>query len=141
MLNEEVSKLGEESKRFILLQSLYKYLNDIISLENKMIIKACDDLTNNKIKQISFPFEFKKNAYTVIIDEYYDIFLAQMLTEQLDENFKYLNLQRDNFPIADSVYSVEKVLEILDSKYHSLFKLFAVCIFETTLIRELVEFF
>lgn len=134
----EIAQLGEKTKAEILLHSFYKYLNDIINLEIKLINEVCYKIVHGELT-ISYPEEIKLNAYTVIIDEYYHVYLAKDMMNQLDNHFS--NFNKLKFPISDAYYAVESICEKLDPKYRDMFKVIAVCIFETTLVRELVEFF
>lgn len=137
-LSQEVVNLGEKVKEKILLQSFYKYLNDIINLEIRLINLACNKLIYNNMV-ISYSEETKLNAHTIIIDEYYHVYIAKDMILQLKQYFP--NLETFNYPISDSYNSVELIKNQLDVKYHDIFEILAVCIFETTLVRELVEFF
>ncbi len=138
LLNEAASKLGQDSKSTLLLHSFFKYLNDIISLEIKFIVSACNNIIYGKLP-LSYPDELKLNAYTVIIDEYYHVYIAKDMTLQLKKQFP--ELQELDYPLSDSYSSILETKARLDEKYHDVFEILAVCIFETTLVRELVEFF
>ncbi len=138
LLNEEVQALGESVKKEILLQSFFKYLNDIIHLEVKLINRACHLVIYEQLP-VTYPEETKLNAYTVLIDEYYHVYVAKNMMMQLDKQFPYR--KKFNYPISDSYNAVLQIKNILPSKYHAIFEILAVCIFETTLVRELVEFF
>ena len=137
-LEEEVIKLGAEIKEKILLQSFYKYLNDIVNLEIKLINSVCNKIIYEDLA-VKYNDEIKLNAHTIIIDEYYHVYVAQDMMLQL--KYQYPDIQRFNYPVSDSYNAVMVVKEKLDSKYHDIFKIIAVCIFETTLVRELIEFF
>ncbi len=138
LLNEEVQALGESVKKDILLQSFFKYLNDIVHLEVKLINHACHLIIYEQLP-ISYPEETKLNAYTVLIDEYYHVYVAKNMMMQLDRQFP--NRKKFNYPLSDSYNAVLQIKNKLPGKYHAIFEILAVCIFETTLVRELVEFF
>ena len=137
-LNQDVVNLGQKAKENILLQSLYKYLNDIINLEIKLIISACNNVIYRDLI-IQYDDEKKLNAHTVIIDEYYHVYVARDMLLQLNQHFP--SLKQVNYPASDAYNAVMLVKNQLDQKYHDIFEIIAVCIFETTLVRELVEFF
>ena len=137
-LNQDVINLGQEVKESILIQSFYKYLNDIINLEIKLIISSCNNIIYRDLI-IQYDDKIKLNAYTVIIDEYYHVYVAKDMLLQLDRHFP--NLKRLNYPVSDAYNAVIVLKDKLDKKYHDIFEIIAVCIFETTLVRELVEFF
>jgi hypothetical protein len=138
LLLKEVLDLGDVVKEKILIHSFYKYLDGIISLELNTLISAC-----NKIISGCFPFDypedFKLNAYTVIIDEYYHVYIARDMILQM--HMQIPELDGVKYPKSDAINSVEQIKKRMDIKYHDIFEIIAVCIFETTLVRELVEFF
>lgn len=138
LLNEEVQALGESIKKEILLQSFFKYLNDIIHLEVKLINNACHLIIYESLPVI-YSEDTKLNAYTVLIDEYYHVYVAKNMMMQLDRQFP--TRRKLNYPISDSYNAVLQIKNSLPCKYHAIFEILAVCIFETTLVRELVEFF
>lgn len=138
LLLPEIIALGEKVKIDILTQSFYKYLDDIINLEDASIISACE-LVIHKDLIVKYDKQTKLNAYTVIIDEYYHIYMANDMMQQLDERFP--ELPKLTYPISDSDLALKTIKSKLNTKYHDVFDIIAVCIFETTIVRELVEFF
>jgi hypothetical protein len=139
LLNDHIIKLGEEIKKEILTDSFRKYLHDIINLEIHLIVKACMHVIYNDKLPINFSSEIKLNAYSVIIDEYYHVYIAQDMLSQLDQYFP--RHQNIDYPISDSYQSVIHIQKKLPEKFHEVFDIVAVCVFETTLVRELIEFF
>lgn len=139
LLSKDVVALGDEVKERILIQSFYKYLHDIVNLENDSIISVCNKIIYNKELPVEYPREIKFIAYTVIIDEYYHIYIAEDMINQLKN--QYPNIMEFEFSTPDSQKAIELIKSKLDKKYHDIFEIIAVCIFETTLVKELVEFF
>lgn len=138
LLAPDVAILGDSIKKDILLYSLYRYLNDIIGLEVKLICNVCNKIIDNNLV-VKFSDEVILNAYTIIIDEYYHVYIARDMLKQL--NTKFPKLKKLNFPHSDAYDAVIKIKSKLKPKYRSIFEVIAVCIFETTLVRELVELF
>lgn len=138
LLEQLTSNTCQNSNELILLHSFRKYLYDIVKLESKMIIKACNLILDQQLA-IDFMEEIKLNALTIIIDEYYHIYVAQDLMSQIDAHFQFL--EPIEYYEPDAYLAVNKVKTNLDNSHHNIFEIIAVCIFETTLIRELVEFF
>lgn len=138
LLLPEVQVFGEAIAKNILLQSLYKYLNDIINLEIKLINSACNKVIYTK-QIVEYSIEDKLNLHSIIIDEYYHVYVAQDMLLQLQNHFK--DAPKFDFPLSDSFYAVSAISDRLDPKYRDIFEILAVSIFETTLVRELVEFF
>ncbi|WP_277670074.1 diiron oxygenase [Saccharomonospora viridis] len=138
LLDESVAALGEHIKERILIQSFFKYLHDIVNLEIKEIVSACTKLLYSDLPVEIGP-ELKLNTYSVIIDEYYHVYIAQDLILQLREH--YPDLGHFEFPTSDSQRAVTEIKARLEPRYHDVFEILANCCFETTLVRELVEFF
>lgn len=138
LLAKEVESLGQEGKEGVLVQSFYKYLHDIVNLEIKEIVSACSKILYADLP-VRFSAETELNTYSVIIDEYYHVYIAQDMILQLKN--RYPDLQPLDYPISDSRHAVIEIKKKLDPKYHDIFEILANCCFETTLVRELVEFF
>ncbi|MFF4406314.1 diiron oxygenase [Streptomyces sp. NPDC001404] len=138
LLAEEVASLGRAGKEEILVQSFYKYLHDIVNLEIKEIVSACSKILYTDLP-VEFTAETKLNTHSVIIDEYYHVYIAQDMILQLQQH--YPDLRTLEHPISDSQRAVAGIKKKLDPKYHDIFEILANCCFETTLVRELVEFF
>ncbi|MGH8793006.1 MAG: diiron oxygenase [Stackebrandtia sp.] len=138
LLTPEAAVLDAEAKEGILVQSFYKYLHDIVNLEIKEIVAACEKILNGDLP-VEFTEQTRLNTYSVIIDEYYHVYIAQDMILQLRNRFP--DLRTFDYPISDSQRAVNEIKKKLDSKYHDVFEVLANCCFETTLVRELVEFF
>lgn len=138
LISETVQEFKQDVKEQILILSFFKYLHDIINLEIALINKVCNDVI---YEDLPIPFEehHRLSAYTILIDEYYHVYLAKLLMNQLNEQFS--DIAPSDYPISDSYFSVLEIKKELDVKYHTVFDIIAVCIFETTLVRELVTFF
>lgn len=137
LLYPDIINLGEEIKKNILLQSFYKYLHDITALEVSLL-SSCNKIIQDELL-IKYSEEVKLNAYTIIIDEYYHVYIAKDMITQLNNHFP--DLVKFKYTTPDSCGAVLKIKNQLAEKYHDIFEIIAVCLFETTLIRELVEFF
>lgn len=137
LLDSDVINLGEEVKEVILLHSFYKYLHDITTLEISLL-DSCNRIIQDKLI-VKYSEEVKLNTYTILIDEYYHVYLAKDMMLQLNNYFP--NIAELRYPSPDSCSAVLAIKSRLAKKYHDVFEVIAVCIFETTLVRELVEFF
>ncbi len=137
-LLHEVDVLNDQARQDILLLSFCKYLNDIITLETDYIYNACYSIMHK-----NFPFAYsnlaKLNANTVIIDEYYHVYIARDLLLQIQTQFPHLPDLKINF--SDAISAIEAIKESLSEEHRDVFEILAVCIFETTLVRELVTYF
>lgn len=139
-LHSKISSLTKERQHEVLVQSFYKYLNDIIKLELHQINSACHKIIYSNLP-ITYHNQTKIEAFTIIIDEYYHVYVAMDMIRQLNNRYSHLRLEEKNYPVSESNYSVAEIKKTLDKKYHDIFEIIAVCIFETTLVRELVSFF
>lgn len=138
LLLPEIIELGEKAKFNILLHSFYKYLNDIVSLEIELINAACYSLVYKDLA-VQYTESTKMVTYTVMIDEYYHVYLARDMISQLDAHFP--DFEKLSFPQSDAYAAVTEVMQRLAPEYKDLFCIIAVCVLETTVIGELVEFF
>ncbi|MBP2478402.1 hypothetical protein JOF53_007274 [Crossiella equi] len=138
LLAPEVAGLDGEVRERILIQSFFKYLHDIVNLEIKEIVSACTKVLDGTLP-VPLSDELKLNCYSIVIDEYYHVYIAQDLILQLRK--RYPDLGHFDFPVSDSMRAVAEIKARLDARYHDVFEVLANCIFETTLVRELVEFF
>ena len=134
----EIACLSEEKKKEILVLSFCKYLKDIVQLESNWIYAACQSIIYKNLP-VAFSDQHKLHACTVVMDEYYHIYIAYDLLMQLRESFPNLPELDNNF--SDSYHAMVTIKGVLDEKYHDIFEIIAVCIFETTLIKELVSYF
>ena len=138
LLNQELNQLLQDKKEEILLQTFKKYLNDIINLEIKLISSACHSILYTDLI-IPFKNSTKLHIHTILIDEYYHVYVAQDMLLQINKQFPHLGSL--DYPESDAQNAVKKIKQSLLPQYRKMFEILAVCIFETTLIKELVEFF
>ncbi|GGZ24838.1 hypothetical protein GCM10010300_80410 [Streptomyces olivaceoviridis] len=75
----------------------------------------------------------------VMIDEYYHVYIAQDMILQLRQHYPHLS--DIDYALPDSRRAVSEIRAKLAPRYHDVFEILANCCFETTLVRELVEFF
>lgn len=139
LLLPQIQALGEHAKEDILLSSFYKYLNDIKTLETDLIVQSSLDVLSDRAHPLIYPASIKRDFLTIVVDEFYHVYIAQDLMRQMEDHSP--QIQHAVYPLSDAAQAVQTTKKQLDTCDHSLFQLIAVCIFETTLVRELVEFF
>ena len=127
LLLTEVQELGAVVEKDILLQSFYKYLNDIVNLEIKLINSACNKLIYDNLV-IDYTKEQKLNAWLVLIDEHYHVYVAQDMLHQLEQNCKLSNTM--TLPVSDSALAVDVIKASLDENTMQFLKSLLVAIFE-----------
>jgi len=133
-VHPHVEQLGQDALDILLVQSLYKYLNDISGIETRVI--------NNVIMRAmcDFPIELhsdqKIQLYTVMTDEVYHAYVAYDAMLQIQENTNISPLPLPKTIEIES--SLEAIKLKLEPKYHIVFELIAVCLAENTLTKEIV---
>ena len=134
--DHRVCELKDTEIEYILVQSLFRYLNIIIKLELDLVNNVCRKITDNTTI-VKYDEIQRQGAYTVLIDEYYHVYIANGIVNKLKAVFT------EDFQSykSDSIDAIDKIKAKIDKKYHDVFEIIAICIFETTLIGELVEFF
>ncbi|MBQ4879591.1 diiron oxygenase [Pseudoalteromonas luteoviolacea] len=133
-----IAKLGDEVRDQILLQSLYKYINDIVIFETEIVNKTALDIAKGR-----FPFEFsfdaRYDAMSVVIDEDYHAFVAMDFQNQLElqtgikpfQTFDEIELSR---AIPRAVHSLS------DPAHKAGMELIAVAISENTVTSDVAAF-
>lgn len=130
-----IEDLGEEARIFILAQSMYKYSNDIATIETRIVNNTVLKLLNNQ-HSVKFDDSQKIGAYTVMIDEAYHAYVAYDAMLQITE---YTGIHPLVLPQKIEIeFAIEAVKKDLDPSLHKDFELIAVCIAENTLTKEIV---
>ncbi|BBB57911.1 aminobenzoate oxygenase (plasmid) [Candidatus Megaera polyxenophila] len=131
-----IVKLGDKAIRFILIQSVYKFMHEIAMLETEMVNSAACKLANNRL-----PYKFSEDichdAITVIIDEAYHAFVAMDFMRQVEVKTKISPISMPNE--SPNTNAIKLVNKYLPSYLHDSFELIAVCISEHTLTKELIN--
>lgn len=135
-IHPSVISKGEKAKEFLLIQSLYKYSNDIASIEtrvvNEVILKAISD----KIDGITFDDEQKINLYTIMVDEAYHAYVAFDAILQIKEETGIAPLELPK--TIEIEKAINNIKSKLNTKYHNVFEFICVCLAENTLTKEIV---
>jgi hypothetical protein len=78
---------GIDAKRYILTQSLFKFMHDVAILETEVVNSGAILVANNKL-DVNFPESMRHDALSVIIDEAYHAYVAKDLGADLLERQK-----------------------------------------------------
>lgn len=133
-----IEKLGKNVQDTILLQSLYKYIKDIIIFETEIVNKTASDIAKGRFP-FAFPFSVKHDAMSVVIDEDYHAFVAMDFQNQLQQQtgidpfreFNEIELSR----------AIPRAIALLDDTFHkSGMELIAVAISENTVTNDVAAF-
>ncbi len=134
-MHPKVIELGEPAKEFILIQSLYKYSNDIAVTETELVNQAALKISSNRLP-IYFDYHYRINALTVIVDEAYHAYVAMDCLKQIMD---YTNVEPLKLPEEIELSKAIRKTKIqLPEIFHDCFDLIAVCIAENTLTKEIV---
>lgn len=135
LLHPKLKNITEEQKKYILCQSLFKYMNDVISAED-IVNRVARGIIQDKYNFI-FSKHFKLDAFTIIIDETYHSYAALDFMHQISnhENIEVLPLPKDT-----EISSALKILPLhLTDEQKISFELIAVAISEHALTADLME--
>ena len=66
---------------FVLVQSLYKFINDVVIFETELVDKTARNIAKNRFA-IAFPFACRYDAMTVVVDEDYHALVAMDFMQQ-----------------------------------------------------------
>jgi len=130
-----VEKLGETAKQFILIQSMYKYLNDIANIEKDVINKVAYKITKNEYF-IDFTRDIRHDALSIIIDESYHAYVALDFINQVEQ---YTNIKPLPLPqVTELSLAIEQISNLLETELRNHFEFISVCIAEHALTNDLI---
>ncbi|MRV75668.1 aminobenzoate oxygenase [Duganella sp. FT92W] len=136
-LHPLIVELGSEVEKYILIQSLYKYINDIIIFETEIVNRTARSIAKG-LFLFDFPFACRYDAMSVVIDEDYHAYVAM----------DYLNQVQTQTGISPIVMPAEielsraipRTLATLEEKYRDGMELLAVAISENTITADVAAF-
>jgi len=135
-IHPEVTALGEQARTFALVQSVYKYMNDVALTETEVVSAAAIGIANGRLGP-GLSEEMRQIALTVVVDEAYHALVARDFIIAVQASTGIVPLP----PPADTELSraLSATLAELPVALHNDFRLLAVCIAENTLTQEIVE--
>jgi len=135
-LHPKIEALGEKAINYLLLQSLYKYTNDIELIETKIVNPVALNITLNSY-EVKFNEHYRLGALTLLTDESYHAYVAIDAMMQIQKETGINPL-----PLPETI-EIEKAIKMiknkLNKKYYSSFDLVAVSIAESTLTHEIIS--
>lgn len=133
-----IEKLGDTVQETILLQSLYKYINDIVIFETEIVNKTALAIARGYFPY-EFSFEARYDAMSVVIDEDYHAFVAMDFQNQLEQQTGTKPFQ--TFDEIELSRAIPKAIASLDNPNHkSGMELIAVAISENTVTSDVAAF-
>lgn len=130
-----ILKQSEEVRNYILIQSMYKYLNDIANIEKDVINNCCYKICKNRFN-IKFPASVRQDALSIIIDESYHAYVALDFMMQVEDLTKIAAISLPE--ITSLSLTLGMLLEELPEQQRYNFELISICIAEHALTTDLI---
>ena len=136
LVHPKLKNINEKDKRFILAQSLFKYMNDIASIETDLINKAAHGVYRNQYR-VKFPFSVRRDALTIIVDESYHAYVALDYMEQV-ASFEKVDIL--DLPVETELsMAMKELCKGLSEQDRKQFELIAICMAEHALTNDLMD--
>ncbi|WP_288097037.1 diiron oxygenase [Pseudomonas sp.] len=81
VLSESFQRECPEQRDFALVQTLYKFINDVVIFETEIVDKTARSIAKNRF-DVAFPFACRYDAMTVVVDEDYHALVAMDFMQQ-----------------------------------------------------------
>ncbi|AKV05945.1 MULTISPECIES: diiron oxygenase [Pseudomonas] len=81
VLSETFLRECPEQRDFALVQTLYKFINDVVIFETEIVDKTARSIAKNRFA-VTFPFACRYDAMTVVVDEDYHALVAMDFMQQ-----------------------------------------------------------
>ena len=81
VLSETFLRQCPEQREFALVQTLYKFINDVVIFETEIVDKTARSIAKNRFA-LTFPFACRYDAMTVVVDEDYHALVAMDFMQQ-----------------------------------------------------------
>ena len=81
VLSETFLRQCPQQRDFALVQTLYKFINDVVIFETEIVDKTARSIAKNRFA-VAFPFACRYDAMTVVVDEDYHALVAMDFMQQ-----------------------------------------------------------
>jgi hypothetical protein len=81
VLSETFLRECPQQRDFALVQTLYKFINDVVIFETEIVDKTARSIAKNRFA-VAFPFACRYDAMTVVVDEDYHALVAMDFMQQ-----------------------------------------------------------
>ncbi|SEP36272.1 diiron oxygenase [Pseudomonas sp. ok266] len=81
VLSETFLRECPQQRDFVLVQTLYKFINDVVIFETEIVDKTARSIAKNRFA-VAFPFACRYDAMTVVVDEDYHALVAMDFMQQ-----------------------------------------------------------
>ncbi|MGE8392814.1 diiron oxygenase [Pseudomonas sp. BIGb0427] len=122
---------------FALVQSLYKFINDVVIFETEIVDKTARSIAKDSFA-IRFPFACRYDAMTVVVDEDYHALVAMDYLQQTIEltGIEPIALPRE----IELSRSIPKAMEMAPEHLKAAVELICVAVAENTLTNDVAAF-
>ncbi|MBU2571492.1 MAG: diiron oxygenase [Gammaproteobacteria bacterium] len=132
-----IVQLDQKVQDLILVQSLYKYINDIIIFETEIVNKTAREIAKGNFPFL-FPFDCRYDAMSVVIDEDYHAYVAMNYMHQVQERTGIAPIELPSE--IELSRAIPRALCTLAPQYQAGMELIAVAISENTVTAEVAAF-
>lgn len=131
-----ITRMNPEDIQFILIQSAYKFMQDIAQTETIFVAKTAHKIAFDQTGFL-FPTPIKNDILTVIIDEIYHAYVANDYNRQL-YNVTGIEPLAGGEPIH-LLDSIEKLKFKISAIHHDLFEVIILCIVENAITSDVIS--
>ncbi|WP_250495396.1 diiron oxygenase [Caballeronia sp. GAWG1-1] len=128
---------GQEVQDYILLQSFYKYINDVIIFETEIVNRTALAIAKSRFP-FDFPFACKSDAMSVVIDEHYHAYVAMDYLDQVERSTGIAPITQNNE--IELSRAIPRAIAHVPAQYAAGMELLAVAISENTVTTEVAAF-
>lgn len=132
-----IAAQGDQVVDFVLLQSLYKYINDVIIFETEIVNHTALNIAKRRFP-FEFPFGCRHDAMSVVIDEDYHAYVAMDYMQQVISRTGIAPIELPE-QIELSI-AIPEAIAGLPAEYQAGMELIAVAIAENTVTAEVAAF-
>jgi len=128
---------GSQVQDFILLQSFYKYINDVIIFETEIVNRTALAIAKGRFP-FDFPFACRSDAMSVVIDEHYHAYVAMDYLDQVERNTGIAPIEQNKE--IELSRAIPRAIAYVPAEYAAGMELLAVAISENTVTAEVAAF-
>ncbi|MCX2891843.1 MULTISPECIES: diiron oxygenase [Pseudomonas] len=122
---------------FALVQSLYKFINDVVIFETEIVDKTARSIAKDNFP-IRFPFACRYDAMTVVVDEDYHALVAM---DYLQQTIELTGIEPISLPQEIELSrSIPKAMEMAPDHLKAAVELICVAVAENTLTNDVAAF-
>jgi amino acid adenylation domain-containing protein len=128
--------LGDDAKRFILIQSAYVFMKTIFINETEVISNITNKIISGE-SNINFSRETQQNLLLIIIDESYHAYVANDFILQVSS---LTAIEPLRFARSSGLsYALDEIRKTVPQEYKIIFEIIAACIAENSITKELIS--